>query len=278
MLLKALKDIPTSVNMIPRGDQFIEQDEVRALDWISQGYAEQIIAPPKKVESPTALPENVVAAMSSKPSFPLSWRNCTAVIVASGPSLTEEQCEAVRVWHAANALARVVAINTSFRRAPFADILYACDGQWWKQVDPKTGLNYFTEASEYFPPESMWTQDSTAARDFSLQHIRSIPGSRLSLEKTIICQGMTSTIQAMNIAFHAGASRFILLGVDCKGRHWHEEHPPPLARSLPHRAWQENFAIFGADLKDQGIEVVNCSPGTALNAFRKGELAEELAK
>jgi hypothetical protein len=48
------------------------------------------------------------------------------VCLGGGPSLTQAQVDACR------GRAHVIAINDAFRLAPWADVLYACDWQWWK--------------------------------------------------------------------------------------------------------------------------------------------------
>ena len=61
-------------------------------------------------------------------------------IIASGPSLTKEDVDAVRGLN-------VIVINTSYWLAPWADILYACDGHWWdwhyENTDWKAKLDAF---------------------------------------------------------------------------------------------------------------------------------------
>lgn len=262
MLLKALKDLPTSVNTIREGDLFHEHNPDQVHEWIVTGYAEEYKFPinaPKPVEAD------------------LVWGGATVVILASGESLTTEQCDLVKLWQS-EPFNRVIAINTTFRRAPWADMLYACDGKWWNCVDPETKITYAEEAAQHFPKERMWTQDKSAANTYGLRYIKSERKPGLSKAKGIIHQGANSGFQAINLAFLAGARRFILLGFDCKGNHWHGSHPSPINTGMPHSTWKKEFVTLAADLEREGVEVVNCSPGTALKAFRQGNLEEELLK
>lgn len=259
MLLRALKDLPTSVNAIVRGEVFNESSELQAKEWIATGYAETFDQ--KKIRPATLeLPAK------------LAWAGAAVVVIASGPSLTVRQCEDVQLWRMTSAPEprRVIVINTSFRMVSFADILYACDGMWWKA--------HYEEAARIFKNDQMWTQDEGAAKKFNIQLIKSASGRGLSRRPDLIHQGMNSTYQAINLAFLAGARRFILLGVDCHGGHWHGDHPKPLSNSLPHRQWKEKFAGLAADLTAEGVVTVNCSPGTALRAFRLGTLNAELVR
>lgn len=254
MLLLALKDIPGSMQIAP-GQTFYEPNEDQREIWLKQGYAK----PAREV-------------MRERDNA-LDWAGAEVVVIASGPSLTPAQCAEVERWKLTPAKTpkrRVVVINTSFRLAPFADVLYACDGAWWNK--------YYDEASVIFRQSQMWTQDEPASRKFGLRYIKSASGHGLSRKPGLIHQGMNSAYQAINLAFLLGAREFVLLGVDCKGTHWHGDHPAPLNRTLPHRQWIDRFRVLARDLEAEGARVVNCSPGTALGAFRLGTLETELAK
>lgn len=261
MLLVALKTIPGSIQIAP-GQTFYERDAEQFEQWLRNGFAR-----PAEAVMVAAVDDPVVLHAGK------TWVGATVVIVASGPSLTPDQCEAVALWQLTPAPEprRVIAINTSYRLAPFADVLYACDGAWWKA--------HATEVFAAFPNRArLWTQDKNAATEHGIQFVASTSTRGLSRKPGLIHQGMNSAYQAINLAFLWGARRFILLGVDCRGGHWHGEHPAPLNRSLPHKQWIERFADLARDLKVEGVDVVNCSPGTALRAFPLGDLDVELAR
>jgi hypothetical protein len=84
----------------------------------------------------------------------------------------------------------------------------------------------------------------------------------------------------MNLAFNWGARRLVLLGFDCKpgkrGHHWFGDHKSPLSNENPYERWLEHFGRLAADLKKEGVEVVNCSRDTALQCFPRGDLDEVL--
>lgn len=262
MLLVALKKIPGTIQVEP-GQSFYEpNDDNRAL-LLKEGFA--------RPANPVPGVHLIGAAQPVSGDRPLSWPGADVVIIASGPSLTAEQCDDVRLWQMTPAARprRVIAINTSFQLAPFADVLYACDGTWWDVYADLVVAAGFTR-------ERMWTQDQKAAEKHDLRFIRSSAANGLSRKPGLIHQGQNSTYQAINLAFLAGARKFILLGVDCHGTHWHGDHPPPLKRALPHKHWMARFADLARDLKAEGVKIVNCSPGTALQAFPVGKLDEEL--
>lgn len=278
-LLIALKEIPGSIQIAP-GQSFYELNNDQREQLIRSGHAR--LAHPQQDTKPPTTTSLVQVSTNARElamvdGFP-DWRGATAVIIASGPSLTQDQCLHVEMWRMTPAVERrvVIAINTSWQMAPFADMLYACDGAWWRAKEkPGEATNYERVAAN-FHKSQLWTQDVNAAREFGLQLIRSQNKPGLSRRRDVIYQGANGAYQAMNLAFFAGVKRFVLLGVDCKGGHWHGNHPSPLSNSLPHKMWMDRFAGLASDLRDEGIPVVNCSPGTALRAFPTGDIEREL--
>jgi len=200
----------------------------------------------------------------------LKWEGCTVAILASGPSMNIEQAEAVRAWRAASPLRRVIAINTTFRLALWADLLYGCDAPWWDA--------YIREVRATFSGE-LWTQDRKARRDHGLRWIESTPGKGLSKKPGLIHQGMNGGFQAINLAYLAGVEKILLLGYDMKGGHWHGQHPRPLTNAAPllQARWLQHFDALAEDLYKTSVQVVNCTPDSALEVFRKVDLQAALA-
>ena len=45
-------------------------------------------------------------------------------------------------------------------------------------------------------------------------------------------------------------------------KHWHPDHPKPLVQGQQfRRVAQEDGCVLAADLKTEGVTVVNCTPG-----------------
>lgn len=199
----------------------------------------------------------------------LQWPDETAVILASGQSLSDAQVEAVKLWHSAGR-GRVIAVNTTFRRAPWADVLYACDGQWW-QV-------YHAEAETTFRG-ALWTQDMTARRHYAINRVESVIKPGLGKTPGVIHQGGNGGYQAINLAYQAGVARIVLLGFDMHGTHWHGKYSNGLPNTAPHlfKSWISGFDALAADLLKEGVEVINCAPGSRLTCFPTADLMGVLA-
>lgn len=260
MLLEALKPIPGTIQIVA-GQTFHELDAEKAREWLEQGFARAI-----------------GGANSRGWSDGLRWDGADVAILASGESLSVEQCDAVRCWRDAAFNRRyVIAINTTFRRALWADLLYACDGTWWEGKDKHDAERYIDEARRTFAGE-LWTQDTKAAAAHKIKLIRSEAKPGLSRKPGVIHQGHNGGFQAINLAYLAGAARVFLLGYDMKGRHWHGEHPGGLRKVQRFDLFLRRMAELAADVaKEPAFDVINCTPGSACKSFPAKDWREVFA-
>lgn len=125
------------------------------------------------------------------------------------------------------------------------------DAIWWKVMQPTFCGEKFT-ASDNIP--------TLAA---------------LSLSK----RAGNSGAGAMQLARFKGADKIILLGFDCKpaangDRHWHGAHEKGLGNAGSMAMWNQQFIDIVEDFNN--IDVVNCSPDTALKIWRQANLKDEL--
>jgi hypothetical protein len=90
--------------------------------------------------------------------------------------------------------------------------------------------------------------------------------------------GSNSGYQAINLAFLWGAKRIVLLGFDCKSKggkpHWFGKHPKELNQTQPYEIWLQYFERLATDLEAAGVEVLNCSPGSAIDSFKRISISE----
>lgn len=188
------------------------------------------------------------------------WPGEAVFILASGPSLTVQQVEKVHEWRNGAEARKVIVINTTFRLAPWADVLYGCDAPWWRL--------YHDEVSKAFHGEQ-WTQDRLAHSSLGVNWIESQPLPGLGRRAGIIHQGQNGGFQAINLAYQAGAIRVYLLGFDMQGGHWHGDHPAPLTNPRPYLfdAYKRHFLTLARDLRSTACQVVNCTPDSALTCF-----------
>jgi hypothetical protein len=202
---------------------------------------------------------------ADRPAGPRCWPGSTIVCVASGPSLTAADVAFCQ------GRARVLVINDGYRLAPWADVLYAADSRWWlchQDTKQFAGLKYSVQPC-------MDRSDITVLRQTGRLGLESDP--------TGLRTGGHSGYQAIGLAVHLGAARILLLGYDLrltKDRvHWFGSHPSPLndPREAQFLQWRTHYATLVDPLQARGVEVINCTPESALWTFPRMTLAEAFA-
>lgn len=192
------------------------------------------------------------------------------VILASGPSLQLAALDRVKTAQA-EGRCKVVAINDTRRAAPWAGVLYACDCKWWHMA---AGATDFAGERWTLTARHNWGH----VERFGLQSFDGIDRPGLSRKVGTIHTGGNSGYQAIGAAVQAGARRVVLLGYDMRlgddgRRHHHDTEPHPGAFPA-FRSWIRNFATMRADLDALGVDVANCTPGSAIpeSTFRRADL------
>lgn len=181
-----------------------------------------------------------------------------AICLACGPSLTQADVDYIR------GKGLVIAVNNAYQLAPWADVLYAADANWWKHYQPVfNGIRYCAE-------------DTVYAVKVDGKHL---PG--LSPEgSNYLHYGGNSGYQAVNLAVNMGAKDIYLLGYDMtaeRGKHFFGEHPGNLNRATGHfGGWIKNFHTMKPHLEARGITITNCTRHTALDCFPKIRLEDAL--
>lgn len=198
------------------------------------------------------------------------WSDKPCVILASGPGLTQEQVEHV----GPRGDCYVIAVNNTWRLAPWADVLYAGDFLWWKTHCTSTEGSRAKRDCHF----ERWTQDAGAAERFGIKRIKGV--NRPGLGEQCIHTGGNSGYQAINLAYLWKVKKIILLGftmreIDGK-KHWHPDHPKPLVQQILPDEWRHKMGPLAKDLEARGVEVVNCDPLSALTCFRMSTIEQEL--
>lgn len=208
---------------------------------------------------------------------PEVWEGETFIIVASGPSAEIYDNNALLPYKEE---ARIIAVNDAYRLVPFADILYGADWWWWQKRKMVPEFNGFKIGLTYDGirglPYSGWA-DSKEKDQLSYQ-LASTGKEGLELEdKRAIRTGQNSGYQAINLAVNLGADRIILLGFDMKSgkdanHFWgdYDDHGNP-TKGL-YKQWKNNFKTMVEPLKEIGVQVINCTDGSALKCFPRCEL------
>jgi hypothetical protein len=177
------------------------------------------------------------------------WAGQTVICVASGPSLTEEDCN---VAHESGH--RIIAVNSSWRMVE-SDVIYASDYAWWQRYLPD-----LTSKAE------RWTNNRKAETEFGCKRFP-------------LANGCNSGLAAIHLAMWFGAARILLLGYDCKATngqaHWHGPHTRcNNPNEISFKMWQKQFRQTSRSVRER---VVNCSRQTAIACFSRMSLETALA-
>lgn len=198
--------------------------------------------------------------------IPLKYPNKCFILCATGPSLTTEVIETIRPYKDNYV---IFGINDSYRVIDFLDEHYACDGKWWNQ--------WGSDFRHVYPELSSWTQDTSSAQKFNLNHTPGRHSKDLSLDSSLIHFGSNSGYQALNIAFLMGGRKFILLGYNMKAskgkKHFFGDHPEGLNKNSPYDSFVKNFNTIRPEIRKL---VINCTEDSALDCFVKADLKEIL--
>lgn len=187
------------------------------------------------------------------------------VIVASGPSAKTIDFDSLR------SRINVAVINESYRLCPWADVLYACDPEWWRQradsVKKFSGLKIGFGSD---PVPVMKNFHRVQARKRPVGYVEDLCFD----EPGIIGTGGNSGFQLMNLVAQFGVTGIGLIAYDMNltsGVHWHGNHPAPLRNPDESRFkdWGGKMDRVAPALRSHGIDVINCSANSSLRAYPK---------
>lgn len=215
----------------------------------------------------------------------------TAVILATGPSLNEDQITLVAKAHS-DGKCRVITVNNSYQLAPWSDIHIACNDNWWDHYWKNDKVLRDMKADK-------WTRYKHQADEFGINYIDSIVKDGLSKDPSVVHINKGSGPIAINIATLYGFKKIILLGHDMKfakdydgkkkktgssPRHFFGEYPKVMQHFPQSKSSIDNNGViiglidaYNGMVKDlEDIDVVNCTPDSHLPTFRKSKLTDEL--
>jgi hypothetical protein len=182
------------------------------------------------------------------------WAGETVFIVGGGPSVLGVDLEALRGQ-------RVIAINSSVYKLPWADILYFGDWRWWNEPDNRAAVASFRRR--------VVTVSRLCSEDKKVLMCRAAKPPGLARERDSLMQKWTSLTAATNLAAHlvGPGGTIVWLGADGRlaadGRSHH--HPP---HRWPHRSGcydkqHADLVTIVSSLRALKIAAFNASPGTA---------------
>jgi hypothetical protein len=200
------------------------------------------------------------------------WSGRRVVVAAPGPSLTEAVAERCRSY-------TVLAIKEAYRRLPWAEVLYGCDGKFWDRRDgcrDFQGERWSSHGGHNVDNKQAW------ARKYGLNLVRGRGGDSFSLDPAHIHYGSNSGFQAINLAMLFCGVPFVpadivLVGFDMRAdngnAYFFGNHPT--RKQIPYDKFAPRF-VRAAQSLPKHIRIVNATPGSALTCFPMMSLEDAL--
>lgn len=208
--------------------------------------------------------------------IPRLYPGDTAIVCGTGPSITPEQIELVN-----NSGHRVFGANRAYEIFD-CHVVHGCNYQFWDLHYPRMPKGQF----------DMWTTRPELRGKYpGLNYIEERWEDGLSREPHWISAHHGTGPQLVNIAYLYGCTRLLLVGWDM--RYWGKQGPRTYEKrrylgedELTLHHWPQtgpNGEQTGL-IKEMetirpdayGIEIVNCTPGSAMKCFPFGDLREQI--
>lgn len=174
-----------------------------------------------------------------------------ALIVASGPSLLRSDVDALKPI-----VSSCTAVNCAVLLAPWADVLYGADEDWWRTY--RNQVNWFKGERFTLCPTYP-----------GAKHYRPDGWERL---------GGNSGHQALQLTIDRGAKHVALIGFDHQHtggiKHYHGDHPAPMGNAGSPDRWVTAMNETAKEVEQRGVKVVNLSRDTALECFKRMTVEE----
>jgi len=173
----------------------------------------------------------------------------------------------------------VVGVNVAYLLGDWIDLVFFGDKGFF--LRHQEGLSKFS---------GLRVSSSPIIRD--LGWVKYLPQDKnhnkgISTSPRLVSWNGNSGAASISIAAHSGARRIILLGFDmklneAKDQHWHDVYGRGKARDekkvmkMPFHRHLRGFPEIAKDAKRMGIEILNASPDSKIECFRKVTVKELL--
>ena len=192
-------------------------------------------------------------------SIPRIWPDSTVIIIGGGLSVAKVDMDVLF-----NPKFRTIGVNHAFSLGP-VDLLWFGDFQWYQ--DNQVAVHEFaglkcTCAAQL--PEKPWPDIKRVRRSRKLMGVESTRADAVSWNNN-------SGGSAINVAYHLGAKRVLLVGFDMRrvsgASHFHGHYPKRNRDRDPYPRHLDCFGAIAEDAEKLGLEIVNCTPGSKIKQF-----------
>lgn len=219
---------------------------------------------------------------------PQIWKDGTCWIIGGGPSVTTQfripkkivqkvRNNEVPISEFSPYMSllhdkHVIGINGAFRLGDWVDICFFGDRNWY--FDNASDLNAY-KGILVGCPEFL---QCAGWQKLNIQHVKKSDKTYgLTKEPSKVCWNFNSGSAAINLAYHLGCTRIILLGFDMDlsssgTGHWHNLYNGKT--NMPFAKHLAGFEQIAIDAKQLGIEIINASPLSKIENFPKMNVSD----
>ncbi len=224
---------------------------------------------------------------------PKIWENETCFIIGGGPSLASQlgipdtlltafkngsaPIEALHQYFTPFKTSHTIGVNMAYKfGADFIDIVFIGDLGFLKTntTDLQNFNGLIVTCAPMFPPSP---NIKTLMRDRKKT-------TGIVDDPTKVAWNGHSGGSAINLAIHLGAKRIVLLGFDLNSspaneHHWHKYYQTKSQKlqNVSYILHMRGYADIAKDAEKLGVEILNASPTSAINVFKKVTLKECLS-
>jgi hypothetical protein len=174
----------------------------------------------------------------------------------------------------------VIGINVAYLLGDWIDMIFFGDSSFFTRHVKKLA---------FFPGLKISCHPVTESYNWIKYLSRDSKPRGISSNSRSVSWNSNSGSAAISIAAHAGAKRIILLGFDMKldekeHQHWHDLYGRYANRNdksikkMPFDRHLQGFPEIARDAKRMGIEILNASPDSAIECFRKINITDLMPK
>ena len=179
-----------------------------------------------------------------------AWKGERCFILGGGPSLKEVDIASLR------GRGRVIAINCAYLLAPWADMVYFADRDFYK---------WNRDRLDAYEGDLIVSRHTHPGARHDIKVMKSTKLVPLSRDPAKV-GGHDSGSNALNIAFLLGCDPIVLLGFDMRPGNWHDLHEKAQKNDFATK-FMPYFHRMAPELERDGVTVLNATPGSALTCF-----------
>lgn len=228
------------------------------------------------------IPETDKLPLDLRWQAPVLWPDNTVVIIGGGPSLKQMDLTRLRRRHRAPGV-RVIGCNDAYALGEdTVDLCYFGDDTWY-WIHNRDWVEVKGHRDESHPGLLQFggLKVTCSNRNLGDATVMQLERRPFGLYKApLIGWYLNTGVSAINLAIMLGAKRIVLLGFDMKlsssqQPNWHENlnYPKPVANTYD--GFLRCAKRMAADLdRHKSVEVINCSPDSALEVFPKARFED----